>query len=76
MIENLLCVLCMASVVLFPIIAISRAVWKSNFKFRRFCGECSYNTGWTSESVAGDIMYAHYLHRHPGVPPRGLIQWR
>ncbi|WP_459545832.1 hypothetical protein [Nocardia sp. X0981] len=45
-------------------------------KFQMRCGECRYSTGWTKQSAAEATLEAHYATRHPGLPSRGLVEWR
>lgn len=42
--------------------------------YRLWCGECSFKTGWVTQSQGEEQQIQHYAKHHPGIPPGGSIE--
>ncbi|ASU84471.1 hypothetical protein CDO52_18170 [Nocardiopsis gilva YIM 90087] len=43
--------------------------------YRYRCGECTFKTGWITESEAEDRAVAHYADHHPQLIPGGMVEF-
>lgn len=68
--------LCLLVVVGIVVFFIYNANQKAGNRFRIACGECGYQSGWTTESAAQADAIRHYQDRHPSILPGGTIQFR